>query len=445
MASFKKTISIFVTITIRFNLIYFALSIIGCCDLNGMSQFSDKSISTIQMMRLKMTGLPNYLDETVIYYQVGATDGFDIEYDAYKLFGPNPAPHISQESDSVLFSINGISPVIQTFSTSILATTPINGNFTITATDFQTLPVGTCVYLQDLLLGTTVNILVTPYVFNLSNTTTTSRFVLHINHYELPITTEILQPTCQVQNGGQIKVIGNNNSPWNYKWKDSTGTIVKTTVTSNASDSINNLSDGLYYLEITSASNSCYSKNDTFNIYKVNVPTVSFNITDTIIYANSQSIIFNNQSENCVSYFWDFGDESGYSYNIEPNYYYSSSGLYKTTLTGTSSSGCVDSSFKFIHVIGDISTSLKNIHQNDIKLFSAGNNIFIMKFNSSIDNKINLNLYDAYGKNLNEFNKEYDDINKSITIDLSNQKAGTYIIGFNNQFKETKRFKVIVM
>lgn len=445
MASFKKTISIFVTITIRFNLIYFALSIIGYCDLNGMSQFSDKSISTIQMMRLKMTGLPNYLDETVIYYQVGATDGFDIEYDAYKLFGPNPAPHISQESDSVLFSINGISPVIQTFSTSILATTPITGNFTITATDFQTLPAGTCVYLQDLLLGTTVNILVTPYVFNLSNTTTTSRFVLYINHFELPITTEILQPTCQVQNGGQIKVIANNNSPWNYTWKDSTGTIVKTTVTSNTSDSISNLSDGLYYLEITSASNTCYSKNDTFNIYKVSVPNVSFNITDTIIYVNSLSIIFNNQSENCVSYFWDFGDESGYSYNIEPNYYYSSSGLYKTTLTGTSSSGCIDSSFKFIHVLGDISTSLKNIHQNDIKLFSAGNNIFILKLNSLIGNRIDLNLYDAYGKNLSEFNKEYDDINKSITIDLSNQKAGTYIIGFINQFKETKRFKVIVM
>src|ERR1700741_664381 len=116
-------------------------------------------VDVIPMLRLMMSGIPNYLDESVIYYQNGATNAFDSQYDAYKLFGPNPAPHISLDLDSLLLAINGISPVNQSYTTSILATTPVSGNFTITATDYANLPNGTCVYLTDLLMGTTVDIL----------------------------------------------------------------------------------------------------------------------------------------------------------------------------------------------------------------------------------------------------------------------------------------------
>src|SRR6202008_1069571 len=147
------------------------------------------NVSSQSMLRLKMTGLVNSSDETVIYYQDGATTGFDSEFDAYKIFGPNPAPHISLEYDSILFAINGIDPVDQSVSMELKTTTPISGNFTITATDFSGLPKGTCVYITDLITGANVNILTDTYAFTLSNSTTMSRFVVTITHYELPVIT----------------------------------------------------------------------------------------------------------------------------------------------------------------------------------------------------------------------------------------------------------------
>ena len=144
---------------------------------------------SVPMIRLKMNGLVNSLDETVIYYQAGATAGFDASYDSYFLPGPNPAPHISQQCNSVLMAINGIAPVSQTFSMSIKATTHMTGNFTITAVDFEELPAGTCASLIDLATGNTVNILANPYSFLLQDTTSAPRLCwssLTIRRHSLP-------------------------------------------------------------------------------------------------------------------------------------------------------------------------------------------------------------------------------------------------------------------
>ena len=174
----------------KFLLLYAVLILLN---LNGLGHtvLSTKKTNSVPMMRLMMSGAPNYLDETVVYYQIGATDGFDTEYDAYKLIGPNSAPHISQEYNSTLMAINGINPVSPTFSINIKTTTHITGSYTITAADFAFLPAGTCVYLNDLVTGSTVNILAGPYVFNLLSSTTSSRFVLTITHFELPMTSNI--------------------------------------------------------------------------------------------------------------------------------------------------------------------------------------------------------------------------------------------------------------
>lgn len=415
-----------------------------CCSGWSNNIAITKKTTTVSMLRLKMSGLPNYLDETVIYYQTGATSDFDNEYDSYKISGPNPTPQISQKFNSTLLSINGIEPVTQTFSINILVTTPITGSFTITATDFQQLPLGTCVYLQDLLLGTTTNILTNSYTFNLSNTTTISRFILQIYHLELPISSEIIQPTCQFQNAGKIKIIGDNYGPWNYTWKDSTGTTIKTLSNSFIQDSIDNLSEGLYNLEIASVSNSCYSRNESFNINKINIPAVAFNVNDTTISNISQSIALTNLSENCTSYYWNFGDGNGYSYNTEPNYYYSTIGIYKTTLIGTSSTGCVDSSSKYIHVV-DPATSTKELHQSDIELISLGNKIYKIKFNKNFYGKIDINLYNIEGEIYSKFTIEYNYSENTNIIDLSNYKSGIFILDIKHQNESVKHLKFIIM
>lgn len=404
-----------------------------CLAFNTISQ-------SVPMIRLKMNGLINSLDETVLYYQTGATDGFDSEYDAYKLSGPNPAPHISQMYNSVSMVINGIEPVIQTFSINILATTHITGNFTITATDFADLPKGTCVYLKDVVTGTIVNILTNPYAFNLPNTTTTSRFVLSITHFELPVVSCLTQPSCKMYNGGKFKITGTTNAPWNYIWKDSTGTIVKTLLNSNNTDSLENLSNGIYSVEITSATNGCYFKDTAFSINQIVLPNVYFNSPDTITASIMQNYTPLNQSSNCETYFWDFGDETGISSDFEPSHSFPISGLYNTKLIGVSSTGCIDSIQKLVKVI-DISTHIIVELNENVKLIDMGNNQFKIKRGRFSANDLFINLIDLDGKillNQHTFSNEMEDI----LLDLNNYTCGIYVLSIGYKDKVLKSSKI---
>ncbi|MES2761885.1 MAG: PKD domain-containing protein [Bacteroidota bacterium] len=394
------------------------------------------------MMRLQMSGLINSLDETVIYYQEGATDDFDNQFDSYKLYGPNPAPHISQEYNSVLMAINGIEPVAQTFSINIRAVTHISGNFTITATDFSEMPKGTCINLTDIITGTTVDILNTPYAFNLSDTTTMSRFILSITHYQLPIISQLTQPSCQLINGGKLKATGMGYNSFNYIWKDSSGTIIKTTLNISGSDSLENLSSGNYALEISPDNNNCYFTDTIFSIIPAILPNVAFVAPDTLVASISQNYTILNQSSNCSNYQWDFGDGIGNSSAFEPSYSYTASGIYKTKLIGISSTGCVDSIQKYISVIDLATYSILRSMQN-MALTNMGNNKF--KISAGIHNidKLFVNLTNLKGETVLDrtytLNKHED-----LIIDLNNTDHGICVLSIGEKDQVLKYLKIFI-
>jgi len=404
---------------------------------------SSSNFAQVPMIRLKMHGLPNYLDETVLYYQTGATDGFDSEYDAYKIAGPNSVPQISQEYNSLLMTINGVSPVTSTFSINIRTTTNTTGNFTITASDFNFLPIGSCVKLNDLITGASVNILAAPYVFNLSNTTTTSRFVLTITHYDLPVTSELTQPTCMLVNGGKFKISGNTEAPWNYIWKDSTGAIIQTSQASLSSDSLTGLSNGNYTVEITSV-NNCYSNISSFTINEKITPAISFSSPDTLFASIMQNFLPSNSSVNCDSYSWVFGDGYGISNDFEPAYAYSSPGFYEVKLTGTNLTGCADSTTKIISVI-DLATSIKTIDKQNIKLLTIGDNSYMVKMNSVTMEEMDINLYNMEGKTI--LKEHIGNLNNSdhFNLNLNNFDRGTYILNISSKNNVLLNSKLLVL
>lgn len=399
-------------------------------------------MSNTPMLRLKMSGLVNSLDETVIYYQEGATADFDPDFDAYKLFGPNPAPHIYQVYNSNLMAINGIEPVSQTFSMSIKATTPVTGNFTITASDFGDLPVGTCVNLKDLQTGTTVDILVGNYAFNLSNTTTTARFVLTITHLELPFVSTLTQPSCQFTNGGKYKVSATGNGPWNYLWKDSVGTVVRASLNSTDSDSLVNLTSGNYTVEIRSVSDNCYSNSTGFSITEMVAPVAAFVSPDTVTASISQNYTPLNQSVNCAAYTWDFGD-GGSSSEVEPAYNYSVAGVYQAKLVGVSATGCKDSTLKSIRVL-NLATKVMNEISKTIKLADQGNNTYAITADNSTINEMDIDLIDLSGKRLMSEHKENIRDNGAIVIDLNNYSVGMYVLNISYKDRSLISSKVLV-
>ena len=403
---------------------------------------SVNDIASVPMIRVKMSGLVNSLDETVIYYQSGATNGFDSDFDSYKLFGPNPAPHISQMYNSTLMAINGIEPVLQTFSINLLATTNTTGNFTITATDYLFLPKGTCVYLYDSLTNTTTDLLGSTYSFTLSNTTTAPRFTIKITHYQLNTICNLQQPTCQDIFGGGFKIIGFDNGPWNYIWKDSTGTIIRIINNSNNTDSLSNLSPGYYNVTITSANNGCYYSDTTFYITPIILPTVAFISQDSITVSAAQNYTVQNQSTNCESFQWFFGDGLNYSNDFEPTYNYSLAGTYSIKLIGTSMSGCIDSLKKSINVI-DISTYLNTVSGLSFKVIDIGNNQFKILPSTNSDDEIAISISSLEGKYV--FNQTYKiHETKEIILNLNNLYGGMYLLNIEYRNRNVKSTKIFI-
>jgi PKD repeat protein len=311
--------------------------------------FGYNALAGTPMIRLQMRGYAGTNDETVLYYQAGATPGFDASFDSYKLAGPNPAPLFSQQYGTAIMAINGVAPVQSSFTISLKASTPVSSSFTISASDFSDLPAGTCIALKDRFTGTVTDLKTGAYVFYLADTTLSARFVLSITSGKLPFGTHTSMPDCKNPNGGKIVAGGMSCGPFNYTWRDSSGAVIKS-VSNPAGDSLLNLNGGYYRLRVTSLLNLCYQNDTVISVSKMYYPLVSFSAPDSVAAGTQLNYSPVNLSSRCQTYLWNFGDLSANSTSISPSHAYSLSGDYWVKLTGKSVSGCSDSLTKKVKV-----------------------------------------------------------------------------------------------
>jgi hypothetical protein len=120
------------------------------------------------------------VDETVIRFMDGATPTFDSDWDAYKLPGSINAPQLSSvSSDNQNLSINSlpkggaevIVPLDFSFSSTI--------DVTLTASGMETFNPNTPIYLEDMTLNKTVNLVTNPvYTFTYQTSDPNDRFLL---------------------------------------------------------------------------------------------------------------------------------------------------------------------------------------------------------------------------------------------------------------------------
>jgi hypothetical protein len=398
-------------VPIRVRIVWFALIFSGFATMKAQ----------VPMVRLSMSGPNNSLDETVVYYQQGATDGFDSNYDAYKLFGPNAAPAIAQKHGGVLMQINGISPVSQTFSIPVLAKTNNTGTFTITSSDHYFLPSGTCLKLNDLFTGAQVDIKNASYTFSLSDTTSVPRFVLEINCSPLQVLTQLFQPSCADANGGQCVIQGLNSAAYNYTWKDTAGAILKTSLNKVGADTLSQLFAGTFIAEVQAAG-GCAFTTDTFVIQPVIVPVADFASADTVFLSNGGVFQATNTSVNGLSYEWNFGDVASSTNDVDGSWIYTSEGEFVLTLVATSVSSCTDTSTKVITVI-DLTTGVNYVDAApEIKWCTVGENRFSVVCSSS--EMMGFGVRDVQGK-LVFGEKRSGGVND---FDLNHLSRGTYIM-----------------
>lgn len=385
--------------------------------------------SQVPLLRLNLTGSASHKDETVLYLQAGATKGFDNDYDAIKMAGQDPnAPVIFMEDSTIQFQINAVAPITSNFTIPVKTLTGYSGTYTISLTN-SSFPTGACINLYDRVTHVTTDLNASNYVFNLPSSTTQTRFDLTITLNPLQVNATVAQPTCQ-DNIGEIIAVGANAGPWNYYWKDASNTPVKTSLNKAVADTLKNITGGGYSL-IMNTVGMCDNNESQFQINAVNVPQAQFSSPDTINYASGAYVQFTNSSTGADSYYWEFGDNMGFSSVYEPNYNYPSTGVYTVTMIASSSSGCADTITKQIVVAGGLITTLNEEGQDAQWLIKTQeNNHYVLNSKIVSGTEVHISLYDALGKMVKDYGM-FKTADLNLLMDLSVYKPGIYFLNIS--------------
>ena len=375
-----------------------------------------------------MNGPNNYLDESVLYIQQGATNNFDDAFDAYKLAGQNPlAPSIALINSNNKFQINGVPPISGTFSMELKTLTGISGNYTISATEFTTFPSGACFNLYDKFTNTTTDIKNNTYVFNLSDTTTVARFVLNITINPLNINSNVIQPSCALPQVKEINAQGANSVPWNFYWRDQQSNIIKTSLNKSGGDTLTGMNAGTYSLEINTVG-QCDNNYSSYYINPIVLPYTHFIAPDTVYLSQNAIVTFSNASDYVTTQQWNFGDNIGTSIAFNPSYNYSSVGNFNVSLINTSSTGCVDTAFKQMVVLDtDVSLKTNSLNNSNLTVKTLENNEYLIEKNLKGISSVSIKLQDVSGRLLNDFGK-FETKNIGVTFNLNNYATGIYYL-----------------
>ena len=203
----------------------------------------------------------NNQDQTIIRFDANATNNFDANFDAYKLVGGQSTPYLTTVMDTNDYSINSVAFSTLTISIPVRVKVPVTGTYTITKNSLSNIPNSSCVILEDLLTGTTTDLQnISSYTFTIADTTSTPRFLIHISP---PIQMQMFEPYCFGDSVGYAVATGNGTGPFTYVWKDSVGNILQTTNNITTSDTLFNLTAGVYTVEVSDINSICGMLSDT--------------------------------------------------------------------------------------------------------------------------------------------------------------------------------------
>ena len=130
-------------------------------------------------LRLKAVG-NGYRDETVIRFFEGATEGFDSDFDAYKLFGLIEAPQLYSIIPGEVLSVNSLSGFDEYRIVDLGFECGVPEIFTIEASEIESFEKSITIYLEDIKEGTLHNLSNNPsYAFTHEVGDNPNRFLLH--------------------------------------------------------------------------------------------------------------------------------------------------------------------------------------------------------------------------------------------------------------------------
>lgn len=305
----------------------------------------------VDHIRITAENSKGYKDEGIIVIRDQATDGIDGQYDALKLKSTHQeVPSLSLLNDTVEFSINAIDKFTADRKVDLKIEVKKTGSYTLNIDPALYGGSAGCLVLEDRFLNTT-NTVGSGLTYNcvLSDTTTTSRFVLHLG---APLSEEVTEPSCKDMTDGRIEVKGTGVGPWTYTWKDASGTTIKTSQNLNTEDYIDQLAAGTYMVEVTN-NGVCGVMNQEYVLENPPAVVADFMAADEeLLRSEGWELVLSNLSANAEHYEWNFGD--GFTSIAEnPVHTYQNAGVYQVMLKAVKAS-CEDEKELTIEVVDDL-------------------------------------------------------------------------------------------
>lgn len=410
----------------------------------GVKDNTDMSfvkMATVQPYRINLTNtLNNYTDQVTIALNEKATTKFEGSFDAHKVFGPNNAvPSIAALStDNKELSIHAFNPKKPT-SFPLVLTLKQTGNYVF---DFDNLPAlddVECVYLEDKQTNKFIDLKVAKsYSFSSNFGTISNRFYIHFSGISEVVATN---SSCEYTNDGKANVNAMGTGPWTYKWKDIHGKIIKTITSTNFSDSILNLKEGKYSVEIT-GTGLCNQTTKNFTIQADNAVVAKYQSPVKVKLSNGGKVDFINQSMNANTYSWNFG-EGNSSTQKDPTHYYLSKGIYNVELTAANKD-CQSSLKQAIEVIDDLTGIATTNSNSEINLFpnpAKKGGIINLSFEDFVSSAT-IEIVDVTGKRVYLSNHEVNGNSVSFLLP-ENLAEGSYQLMIKTDTR-SKNFRLLI-
>ena len=374
--------------------------------------------STNNAFRFKITG-NGYSDETIIRLVNGATENFDGNYDAWKLFSSNQnVPSIyTQITTGQELSINALPEYGFDKSVTIYTNIPANGTYTLDVEEIFPLTNNYKVSLTSISSNTHYRIIGdTSIVFSFNQQQGTPTFTFNIS---TPLVVTSIDESCMSNNSGEVTLTKQGNTNWMYEILDQNSTIVVANTSSTDTINYSGLAPDTYLAKTTSNGiiDEVY-----FTIQAAPIVIADFDIDNDTIYLSEGGIInTTNQSQNATTYFWDFGN-GGNSTAVDPSYVYSTIGDYNIVLN-SSNNNCTEQTSKSITVLTSpsVATSIQHHAFENVKLQNFGNGKYQITSPHAVLTAIAI--YDITGKIV------FNENNNSNTyfVSLENQPQGMYV------------------
>jgi len=221
-----------------------------------------------------------------------------------------------------------------------------------------------CLLLEDLFSGITYDLFnqQTVSIF-INDTTTVARFLLHIGTSSNIISSN---PTCSDSDNGVIIYENNSSLGYETNWMDSEGNVILQNSNSFASDSLTNLSAGVYTIEIIDP--ICGSNIETISLTSPDAIVSNFTLSN-----NALDYTFNNTSVNGASYLWDFGDGNT-STETNPTHTYDNEGSYLVSLTVYQNGNCFSEHTEWVNIL---TTGIETFNEEETNVWIKDHSLSI--------------------------------------------------------------------